>query len=110
MFNQGFKKNFNSFLFIIVLFITSYLPAEEAEQQQEIPEVEKSKDSSATFFQFSFFSPLQIFPEEDNVYGLRLTFPYGENNNLSGLDLGICNSLHNLHGVSLAAFLSHRSD
>ncbi len=44
-------------------------------------------------FQFGFFAPdLQLVSADRDVRGLRLNFVYGENANVSGVDLGIVNS------------------
>ncbi|MEN9840893.1 MAG: hypothetical protein RL376_693 [Verrucomicrobiota bacterium] len=44
-------------------------------------------------FQFGVFAPeLQLVAAGDSVKGLRINFVYGENVNMSGLDLGIVNS------------------
>ena len=109
MFTRQFKTFLHSLLIIFAIFITVNLSADDAEIQQ-VPKDENSDTSSSTAFQFSFFSPLQFFPETDDVHGLRLTFPYGQNNILQGVDLGICNQLNTLYGVSLAVLLSQRTE
>ncbi len=38
--------------------------------------------------QVALFSPVQIFPENNSIAGLRLTILYGKNVNMTGLDLG----------------------
>lgn len=44
-------------------------------------------------FQFGFFAPdLQLVDSSEDVRGLRLDIVYGENRNVSGVDLGIVNS------------------
>jgi hypothetical protein len=44
-------------------------------------------------FQFGFFAPdLQLVDASEDVRGLRINFVYGENANVSGVDLGIVNS------------------
>lgn len=44
-------------------------------------------------FQFGFFAPdLQLVDASEDVRGLRIDFVYGENRNVSGVDLGIVNS------------------
>lgn len=44
-------------------------------------------------FQFGFFAPeLQLADASESVRGLRIDFVYGENANVSGVDLGIVNS------------------
>lgn len=47
-------------------------------------------------FQFGFFAPdLQLVDASDDVKGLRIDFVYGENRNVSGVDLGVVNSTTN---------------
>lgn len=44
-------------------------------------------------FQFGFFAPdLQLVDASEDVRGLRINIVYGENANMSGVDLGIVNS------------------
>ena len=58
--------------------------------------------------QLSFFNPIQLMPEDFDVYGLRLTFPYGVNNSVYGLDMGVWNTLSgDLNGIGFAALLSN---
>ena len=106
MFTRKLRKFFSLLLIVNSLFIGGKLLADEKAEQKD----QKSENSSFTLFQFSFFAPLQIFPETASVYGLRLTFPYGNNNTLAGIDIGIANETNNLYGISLAAFLSNRSE
>ena len=49
-----------------------------------------------TPFQFSIWpSNFQIVPEEINVSGLKINFPFGGNNNIQGIDLGIASTSQN---------------
>ena len=41
--------------------------------------------------QVALFNPVQIFPENTSISGLRLNIIYGKNANVSGLDLGFVN-------------------
>jgi hypothetical protein len=41
--------------------------------------------------QLSLFNPIQIFPENTSIAGLRLNLIYGKNANVLGLDLGLVN-------------------
>jgi len=109
MFNLQFKKDLHSVLIIATIYFAVNLFANNAEIQQ-IPKDKNSDNSPFTVFQFSFFSPLQIFSEKDNIYGFRLTLPYGKNQTLKGMDIGIANQLNNLYGISFAALLSQRSE
>ena len=59
-----------------------------------------------TFFQLSIFDNpewLHYFPNQSEVYGLRLNLPYGNshNSNINGLDLGIAGVSKNLNGVGI---------
>ena len=48
--------------------------------------------------QVSLFTPVQIFPENYKITGLRLNIIYGSNASVSGLDIGLIN--HTTTGVS----------
>lgn len=46
-------------------------------------------------FQFSFWAPdLQLVDASEDINGLRINLVYGENNNVTGLDLGIIGVTH----------------
>jgi hypothetical protein len=46
-----------------------------------------------SMFQFGLFAPeLQIVDATEDVRGLRIDFVYGENRNVSGVDIGVVNS------------------
>lgn len=58
--------------------------------------------------QLSFFDPIQLIPDDFDVYGLRLTFPYGVNNSVFGLDLGVWNTLSgDLGGIGFSSLVSN---
>jgi len=42
-------------------------------------------------FQISLVTPIQAFPEEDAIRGIRLNLLYGRNASVTGLDLGVVN-------------------
>jgi len=46
-----------------------------------------------TPLQLSVWSPIQIFPERFDVYGVRMSLGYGSNMNLTGLDVGMLNAV-----------------
>ncbi len=41
--------------------------------------------------QLSLFNPIQIFPEETPISGIRLSLLYGKNSSVTGLDWGLVN-------------------
>lgn len=41
--------------------------------------------------QLALVTPIQIFPEDDSITGVRLNLLYGRNVSVSGLDLGLAN-------------------
>ena len=43
--------------------------------------------------QLSLFHPLQVFPEDEAIHGLRLNIIYGVNSEVWGADLGLVNKL-----------------
>ena len=49
--------------------------------------------------QLALVTPIQIFPEEDRITGLRLNLLYGRNASVTGVDLGLVN--HCTEGVSM---------
>lgn len=71
-------KNWAQIL-IILLAVTVLLsgPAGAAEQPVQI----------------SLFTPIQIFPENDSIKGVRLNLIYGRNVSLTGIDFGLVNHL-----------------
>ncbi len=54
----------------------------------------------STPLQVALWNPVQLFPEDDTVGGLRLNVIYGRNQDVSGVDLGIANST-NRHAKGL---------
>lgn len=96
-------------IFIFIAFIINQ-NLNAAEEIKSVPQEKNFKESSFTVFQLSFFAPLQIFPETIDVNGLRITFPYGNNAEVYGLDIGLANEAHNLYGISLAVLLTQRSE
>ena len=98
---------------LFALLFTLNLCAEEpqlASQETQAPDKRSAENAASyTLFQFSFFAPLQIFPECDDVYGVRLSLPYGSNANLTGLDFGLVNKLDSLYGVGISVLYSERT-
>ena len=48
-------------------------------------------------FQLSLVTPVQIYPEEDPISGIRLNLLYGRNVSVSGVDFGLVN--HTTSGI-----------
>ncbi len=48
--------------------------------------------------QLSLFAPIQIFPEDNSISGVRLSLIYGRNASVTGLDWGLVN--HTTTGLS----------
>jgi len=48
--------------------------------------------------QLSLVTPIQIFPEDDNISGVRLNLIYGRNASVTGIDWGLIN--HSTTGIS----------
>lgn len=66
-------------------------------------------EEKSTVFQYSIFSPIQLYSEDYNVYGLRLNLLYGENKSIYGVDLGGYNyATGNLYGVQLGLIVCAR--
>ena len=49
--------------------------------------------------QLALFNPVQIFPENTSIGGIRISLIYGKNTSVSGLDWGLVN--HTTSGTSL---------
>lgn len=67
------KKCFHALLLVFIIFFSTLIIA------QEKP------------IQLSLFNPIQIFPENSSIAGLRFNLIYGKNANVMGLDLGLVN-------------------
>jgi hypothetical protein len=80
------------------------------EPQIEIQsQADDSSDPGFTIFQYSIFSPIQLYPDNYDVYGVRLNLIYGENNSMYGADFGFYSALkNNMYGVQLAAVACSR--
>ena len=101
-----FKSFYSIVLIFFILFSAEGLFAQTSKDGESL----SAKDASTfTLVQFSFFAPLQLFSEADDVYGFRLSLPYGSNEDLMGLDLGFVNKLDSLYGVGLNVLYSQRS-
>lgn len=58
-----------------------------------------------TPFQLSLFNPVQLFPEETTVQGIRINLIYGVNRGVDGLDYGVVNRTKGpTKGVQAGAF------
>lgn len=115
------EKLFPVFMIFFMLFSTCILAedikeikVEKIKDEKKVIEESKSDEENSephyfTPLQFSFFSPLQIFPSYFRVYGLRANIPYGFNKSVGGIDVGIVNESENLYGLGCAALVSRRS-
>jgi len=56
-----------------------------------------------TPFQFAFFNPLQVFVEEDGVKGARVSAGYGQNADISGIDIGFVGVSETMTGLQFNA-------
>jgi hypothetical protein len=54
-----------------------------------------------TPIQVGMFNPGQLFTEETDVHGLRLSLPYTHNENVYGLDTGIASTAESLTGIQV---------
>jgi hypothetical protein len=110
---------------LFCIFEFAALKAEDAESVIDISQnnetVISSEDSTLqnqqdpggadgfTVFQYSVFSPIQLFPENYDVYGLRINALYGENRSMYGIDLGMYSALSNdMYGFQIAGVACSR--
>jgi len=56
-----------------------------------------------TPFQFAVFNPLQVFVEEDGVKGARVSAGYGQNADISGIDVGFIGVSETMTGLQINA-------
>ncbi len=54
-----------------------------------------------TPFQLSLWTPIQLFDEYQDVYGLRINLLKGKNNGINGLDLGFANFANDVIGIQI---------
>jgi hypothetical protein len=74
------------------------------EIEADTPSASAPADGSWTPFQASLWPPYQIFDESRSVRGLRISFPYGRQARVSGLDFGLFNQVtEEVRGVQLGA-------
>jgi hypothetical protein len=61
--------------------------------------------SGWTPLQFAVWSPVQVFDENRDVYGLRTSLFYGRNRDIYGIDLSLfANSADDIYGLSILVF------
>lgn len=63
-----------------------------------------------TPIQAGMFNPGQLFTEETDVYGLRLSLPYTRNEDLYGFDTGIASETESLTGIQANFLLNGAQD
>lgn len=68
----------NIIVILTAFFIIFFIPKETFSQEKPI--------------QLALFNPVQIFPENESITGLRISILYGKNRNVSGFDWGFVNS------------------
>jgi hypothetical protein len=69
----------------------------------------QEKKLKATPFQYSIFNPIQLFDEDYDIYGLRLTLAYGENKSVYGVDAGLyCRTTGDQYGFQSALVVCSR--
>jgi len=77
------------FVGFVIAFVTSYgAKAEEAA-------------AKITPIQISIWNPVQLAPEDRDVWGFRLNLLYGKNRDVFGLDLGLVNSSRSFQGIQV---------
>ena len=72
------------FLFALIMLVACFTVTEAQAQKKPI--------------QISLVTPIQIFPPETDIAGLRLNILYGRNASVTGIDIGLVN--HTTSGIS----------
>jgi hypothetical protein len=81
-------KQFRMFILFILAGLMMVPGAESAERMVDL----------------SLITPIQLYPREDDLRGVRLNLLYGEKHNVMGLDLGLINITHgDWQGLGLGA-------
>lgn len=70
------------FSILCVYFVALVVSASDMEEEKR----------GSTPLQLSLYCPIQMVPEDNDVYGLRLNLPYGVNHSVYGLDIGLWNT------------------
>lgn len=69
----------------------------------------QAKKEKVTPFQYSIFNPIQLFDEDYDIYGLRLTLAYGVNKSVYGVDSGLyCRTTGDMYGLQSAVVVCSR--
>jgi len=58
----------------------------------------------ATPIQLALFAPVQLAPVDSDVYGLKLSLPYGVNRTLYGLGIGLYSVNHEVYGLDVGGW------
>lgn len=66
----------------------------------KLPALEEKSVQTYKFvpFQLAFFTPAQLFPEEQTIHGLSINILHGRNQNVYGIDAGIVNRVNRYCG------------
>ena len=117
------KQKYLTVLLFLCFFITFGFSGVFADDVENItpepnlndPKIEiepvPQEDNSAgfTIFQYSIFNPIQLYPDNYDVYGVRLNLLYGVNHSMYGVDMGFYSALKdNMYGVQLAGVACSR--
>jgi len=92
------KKIVTAFVGLLIVFVTPH-----SAKADESP-------TNATPFQFGIWKNVQLVPENYDAWGLRLNFPYGNNANVRGVDLGLVNRAYTFKGIQVGALLNCTMD
>ncbi len=84
-------------ILLVACFILALCNAYAQDQETDTTGKE---ETSYSLIQLSITEDIQLFSSSTDIYGMRLTLPYGVNRNVYGLDLGIINESEAMYGVS----------
>ena len=86
---------------LMLIFVFTY-PASAANPEETTP---SAASSGWTPFQLSVWHPVQVFDENNDVYGLRTSLFYGSNRDIYGIDFSLfSNAADDIYGLSITAF------
>jgi hypothetical protein len=101
-------KKHQIYLLLTVLFIFTSSAVFAADNEST-----KETDDGfyATPIQIALFAPIQIAPVDSDVYGLKLSLPYGVNRTLYGLDVGAWTVVKEWqYGIQIGALFASRGN
>jgi hypothetical protein len=101
-FNQGKKMKYHKFYSLIITSLLFFTLNTYAADDNSTATTEPG--FYATPIQLALFAPLQLAPVDSDVYGLKLSLPYGVNRILYGIGAGLCSVDQEVYGLDVGGW------